>query len=96
MELSVARLHRAEETSHRRRIKVAEWKDMPVAPPPTGLEVVVRELLGDRLDTAAVLTELHRLEVRHQLASGSKFAAFSQVDGLLGLDLCGLVGKLRR
>jgi hypothetical protein len=92
--LSAARLHRAEETLQRWRFKVAQWADMPSAPPRSQIVDAMLDALGD-LDTPTVLTALHRLEVDPDTASGSKFETFAYLDRVLGLDLCHLVGKLR-
>jgi hypothetical protein len=51
--------------------------------------------LADDLDTPTALKVLHRLEIDHSIASGSKFDAFAAADRVLALDLCHLVGRLR-
>lgn len=94
--LSTARLRRAEESLHRWRVKVSGWADMPAAPAPSERIVEMRHALAADLDTAAVLTSLHRIELDLHLTSGSKFATFSQADRVLALDLGQLVGRLRR
>jgi len=93
--LSVARLHRARETLQRWQFKVAYWADLPFAPAPPALADPLRVALGS-MDTATVLTILHRLEVDLHVAAGSKFAAFVPADRSLGLDLQHLVGRLHR
>jgi hypothetical protein len=93
--LSTARLHRADETLRRWRRKVADWADMPSAPMPLDRVGAMRGAL-DRLDTATVLTSLHRLEMDLEVASGSKFETFSYLDRVLALDLCHSVGRFRR
>lgn len=92
--LSAARLHRAEETLQRWRFKVAQWADMPWAPPESRSVAAMGDAFG-KLDTVTVLTLLHRLEVDPVVTSGCKFETFAHVDRVLGLDLCHLVGKLR-
>jgi cysteinyl-tRNA synthetase len=94
--LSAARLHRAEETIQRWRYKVAMWADMPSAPLVADSVSAARDALAADLDTITVLTDLHRLEVDPQIASGSKFQTFAYLDRVLGLDLRHLVGKLHR
>lgn len=94
--LSTARLHRADETLHRWRLKVAAWADMPSARADADHLSAMREALDTSLDSRAVLTRLHRVEVDHSLASGSKFETFVHMDRVLALDLCHLVGKLPR
>jgi hypothetical protein len=94
--LSSARLRRAEETVQRWRYKVAMWADMPVAPPIHSTVAAARDALAAGLDTATVLTNLHRLELDPTVPSGSKFETFRCLDFVLGLDLTHLVGKLRR
>lgn len=94
--LSAARLHRAEETIQRWRYKVALWADMPPAGPIGEIVDGARESIVGRLDTATVLQRLHRLEVEPRTRSGAKFATFASLDRALGLDLCRLVGKVRR
>lgn len=83
--LSSARMHRAEETLNRWRFKVAGWKDAPVAPP-YGL-AELHTVLTENLDTATALRLMHRLESDVRLASGAKFATFTDIDRILGLDL---------
>jgi hypothetical protein len=95
-ELSAARLRRAEETLQRWRYKVAMWADMPSAPPVRDVVGAARESLGAGLDTVTLLKDLHRLEIDPNFKSGSKFETFACLDRVLGLDLCHLVGKLRR
>ncbi|MFT4083307.1 MAG: hypothetical protein QM638_12040 [Nocardioides sp.] len=105
-EVSIARLHRAEETLERWQIKVAGWADMPPGPMPPGHAEEVRRALhadatdgtvgpvgvvGDGPDTPAVLTSLHRLEIDPRLPSGSKYQAFAQADRVLALQLGRLV-----
>jgi hypothetical protein len=90
--LSTARLHRAEETLQRWRFKVAGWADLPSAPVPPDRVDLMRVAL-DELDTATVLTSLHRLEVDPGVASGSKFETFAYLDRVLALDLCHSVGR---
>lgn len=94
--LSRARLHRAEETLQRWRFKVANWKDMPVQPAVPEVLAAADRALTTALDTAAVLTLLHRLETDQGQGSGGKFATFTGLDRVLGLDLLRLVGKTRR
>lgn len=94
--LSAARVHRAEEALQRWRYKVAMWADMPPAPPASDTVRAARDALEASLDTTWVLTDLHRLEVEPRVASGSKFATFTYLDRVLGLDLRHLVGKLHR
>jgi len=94
--LSLARMHRADETLQRWRLKVAGWADMPSAPPTVEHLESARRSLESGLDTRSVLTLLHRVEVDHRLPSGSKFETFAQIDRMLALDLCRLVGKLPR
>ncbi|MDO5865050.1 MULTISPECIES: hypothetical protein [Paenarthrobacter] len=93
--LSRARLHRAEETLQRWRFKVANWKDMPVAHAVPDVLAAADGALTTALDTASVLTLLHRLETDQSQASGSKFATFTRLDRVLGLDLLRMVGKIR-
>jgi hypothetical protein len=93
--LSEARRHRAAQTLDRWRFKVASWKDMPAAQaPPAALDAVHRALI-DSLDTGTVLQLLHRMEVDHEVPSGSKFSMFVTVDRVLGLDLKKLLGAAR-
>lgn len=92
--LSVARLHRAEETLGRWRFKVAGWRDMPSAPG-QGL-AAMRDALTRDVDTGTVLRRLHRLEIDPGIPSGSKFATFVTLDHVLGLDLSRHFGKPRR
>lgn len=93
--LSLARLHRADETLQRWRFKVAGWADMPTGPSMGG-DSARRELLPG-LDTGRILTLLHRVEIDPRIASGSKFASFARHDQVLGLDLCRIVlGRYRR
>lgn len=94
--LSLARLHRAEETLQRWRVKVAGWRDLPPEPAPAGVLTAMRETLVADLDTEAVLRQLHRVETDLHLSSGSKFEAFTRADRVLGLDLRHLVGKIPR
>lgn len=95
-ELSRARLHRAEETLQRWRMKVADWADMPSAPAAPNHVAAMRDALIPGLDTSSVLKQLHRVEIDHALPSGGKFETFAHTDRVLALDLCHLVGKLRR
>lgn len=95
IELSAARLHRADETLRRWRFKVAGWHDMPVASAPGDAMAAMHAALLQDLDTGTVLKLLHRLEVDQQVSSGSKFAAFALLDSVLALDVQHLVGKLR-
>ena len=67
------------------RFKVAGWKDAPVAPP-NGLDEL-HAVLTENLDTATALRLLHRLESDLHIASGAKFATFTDLDRILGLDL---------
>lgn len=94
--LSTARLRRAVETLQRWRSKVADWADMPSAPAPAAHLDALHHALISGFDTAAALTMLHRLEIDHTVASGSKFEAFVHTDRVLGLDLAHLVGRGRR
>lgn len=94
--LTTARLHRAEETLWRWRLKVADWEDMPAAPMPQHSVDAMSAALVAGLDTVTVLTLLHRMEVDLHLASGSKFATFAHLDRVLALDLCHLVGRGHR
>lgn len=94
--LSLARLHRADETLERWRVKVAGWREMPAAPAPGDSVEAMRERLLSGLDTGAVLRQLHRLEIDPHLASGSKYDAFTSLDRVLALDLRRLVGKRLR
>lgn len=94
--LSAARLHRAEQTLGRWRYKMALWHDLPPAEPIPAVMAAATDALANGLDTAAVLTELHRLEIDQHAPSGSKFATFSCLDLVLGLDLKHLVGKVLR
>jgi hypothetical protein len=94
--LSTARLHRAAQSLYRWRYKVAMWAEMPSAPAVPGTVHAMRSALMAGLDTATVLTGLHRLEVDPQVASGSKFETFAYLDRVLALDLCRLIGKLHR
>lgn len=95
--LSVARLHRADETLQRWRYKVALWADMPAVAPVDELLDAAHSALEASLDPAVtVLTKLHRLEVEPGVASGSMFATFAYLDGVLGLGLRHLVGKVHR
>ncbi|MCQ9163944.1 hypothetical protein [Arthrobacter sp. STN4] len=94
--LTTARLHRAEETLQRWRLKVADWEDMPPAPMHQHSVDAMSAALVAGLDTVTVLKLLHRMEVDLHLASGSKFATFAHLDRVLALDLCHLVGKVRR
>lgn len=94
--ISTARLHRAEETLQRWRYKVAMWADMRPGPIVSDIVSAARDSLGASLDTVAVLKNLHRLEVQPHIPSGSKFETFAYLDRVLALDLCYLVGKLRR
>jgi len=94
--LSVARLHRAQQTLERWRYKVALWADMPAAAPVDELLDAAHAVLEASLDTVTVLTQLHRLEVDPRVASGAKFATFARLDAILGLDLGHLVGKIHR
>ncbi|MFS0717300.1 hypothetical protein ABC337_12940 [Arthrobacter sp. 1P04PC] len=93
--LSRARLHRAGETLQRWRFKVANWKDMPAAPAVPEVLAAADHALSSDLNTAAVLTLLHRLETDQSLASGGKFATFTRLDRVLGLELLRMVGKAR-
>lgn len=93
-QISRARAHRAVETLERWRFKVAAWHDMPPASPPTLLATMHQTLLAD-LDTPRVLTWLHRIEADPHQPSGRKFAAFADLDHILGLDLGYLIGKPR-
>lgn len=95
IELSAARLHRADETLRRWRFKVAGWHDMPVASAPGDAMEAMRAALVQDVDTGAVLKLLHRLEVDQHVPSGSKFEAFALLDSVLGLDVQHLVGRLR-
>lgn len=93
--LSLARLHRAEQTLQRWRLKVAGWRDMPqVAAPQDTIAALVAAL--ENLDTGMVLRLLHRLEIDPRLPSGGKFEAFTRLDQVLALDLRRLVGKRAR
>lgn len=94
-ELTSARLHRATETLQRWQVKVAYWAELPASPAPRPVIDDLRAASA-ALDTAAMLTQLHRLETDLHLAAGSKFDAFTLADRVLGLDLRHLVGKLRR
>jgi hypothetical protein len=94
-ELSLARLHRAEETLERWRIKIAGWRDTPPASPPQDTMAATRAALAN-LDTGTVLRLLHRLEIDLHVPSGAKFEAFTRTDRVLGLDLRRLVGKRPR
>ncbi|PYI65075.1 hypothetical protein CVV68_19795 [Arthrobacter livingstonensis] len=94
--LTTARLHRAQETLQRWRLKVADWEDMPPAPMPQHSVDAMRAALVAGLDTVTVLKLLHRMEVDLHLASGSKFETFAYLDRVLALDLCHLVGKVRK
>lgn len=92
-ELSVARVHRAEETLLRWRFKMAGWAERPPARPVDTQAVIAR--LIDDLDTGLALRFLHRVETDPQLASGTKFATFVALDRVLALDLAHQVGRLR-
>lgn len=92
--LSIARLRRAEETLGRWRFKMAGWHDRTAAPAPPSLESLQTALATD-LDTPFVLTQMRRLESDLAVPSGAKFAAFAQLDHMLGLKLSRLVGKYR-
>lgn len=61
--LSHARLRRADETLRRWRLKVSDWHDMPSSAAPPDTAASIHRHLAARLDTRAVLTLLHRLEV---------------------------------
>lgn len=94
--LTRARLHRADETLHRWRLKVAAWADMPSAPAAREPLDAARAALSADLDTRSVLTGLHHVEIDHDIASGSKFETFAHLDRVLALDLCRLIGQLPR
>jgi len=88
-DLTRARLHRAEQTLRRWRFKLAGWAEMP--PASSGeFDAIGRSLLGV-LDTPAVLTVLHRLEIDHAVPSGTKYVTFARADHILGLDLLRIV-----
>jgi hypothetical protein len=93
--LSHARLRRADETLRRWRLKVSDWHDMPSSAAPPDTAASIHRHLAARLDTRAVLTLLHRLEVDHAIPSGAKFAMFTAADHVLALDLSRLVGRVR-
>ncbi|HEU4567237.1 MAG TPA: hypothetical protein VFR99_04320, partial [Marmoricola sp.] len=83
-------------TLQRWRSKVTAWKEMPPAPLPTDGVASMYGALEADLDTCAVLKQLHRLEVDKTVASGSKFAAFLQLDEVFALDLGRFVGRRMR
>ena len=94
--LSKARLNRADETLQRWRFKVAGWERFRARPPsrhevPPGLASLI-----SGCDMAATLTWLHRLEADPRRGSTEKYAAFTEADRVLALDLSLLVGRLRR
>lgn len=93
-QISRARAHRAVETLERWRFKMAGWHDMPPSTPSDLLPIMHQALLG-QLDTPRVLTWLHRIETDPREPSGRKFAAFTDIDRMLGLDLGYLIGKRR-
>lgn len=94
--LSQARLNRADETLDRWRFKVAGWHEMTPHPAPPHTMAAMHERLLTDLDTRTVLSMLHRLEVDHAVSSGAKYQIFNRLDGILGLELDRLVGKVRR
>jgi hypothetical protein len=94
-QVSHARLRRAEETLRRWRLKVSDWRDLPSSPAPPDTRVSIHGHLAADLDTRAVLTLLHRLEIDHATPSGSKFSAFTTVDHVLALDLCRQTARSR-
>ncbi len=94
--MSLARLHRAEETLQRWRVKVADWREMPSAPAPTETIARMQEALVSHVDSGAVLIQLHRVETDLHLTSGGKFDVFTGIDRVLSLDLRHLMGRRPR
>jgi hypothetical protein len=82
--------------AQRWRFKVAGWHDMPPASaPPQTLAALYDQLVTD-LDTHAVLTTLHRLEIDHSTLSGAKYEIFNLIDNILALDVGRMVNNVRR
>lgn len=93
-ELSRARAHRAVETLQRWRFKVAGWHDMPRTKPAQQL-LAMHRALATNLDSATVLTLMHRIETDPRQPSGYKYTAFREIDRILALNLGYLIGKRR-
>ncbi|MFI0371306.1 hypothetical protein ACH35V_25865 [Actinomadura sp. 1N219] len=93
LELSEARLSKAEERLDRWRGKVAEWATSPGRPMNREYAREAEAALADDLGSPAALAVLDRLAADADVPPGAKLETFIHLDLLLGLDLVSAIGS---
>ncbi|TDD22746.1 hypothetical protein E1287_39590 [Actinomadura sp. KC06] len=93
LELSEARLSKAEERLDRWRGKVAEWATSPGRPMNREYASEAEAALADDLGSPGALAVLDRLAADADVPPGAKLETFIHLDLLLGLDLVSAIGS---
>ena len=96
MNLTWEAIEAADAALSRWRSRVAEWASAPSEAASVGYLDVIVDAFADDLDTPRAIVSLRQLDKNPDVADGAKFATFSAVDALLGLDLLRDVGRAPR
>ena len=93
MNLTWEAIEAADAALSRWRSRVAEWASAPSEAASVRYFDAIVDAFADDLDTPRAIVSLRQLDKDPDISDGAKFATFSAVDALLGLDLLRDVGR---